>query len=113
MIFDEAGDARLDELLGQCDETGQQRLGEVASYASLNKEFRALAFGSTDHLKEKLQQDAGLGQRLDKLDLGSVSAAEIAYCEAWGDLAKQHFGSDDSKLVQALNETAGNGGPTG
>lgn len=105
-------DKDLAEIGNEIDEQGSQRLGEVASYALQNKEFRSTAFSPKD-VRARLTGEAGLQQRLDRQDLGSLSDAEIRYCEAWARLATQRFGSDDAQLVGALNAEAGDRGPAG
>jgi hypothetical protein len=105
-------DGQLDRISGQIDERGSQRLGEVASYALQNKDFRGLAF-SPERVRTSLGSDPGLTQRLDRQDLGSFTEAELSYCERWAQLAAQQYGADDVQLVEALNREAGDRGPAG
>ena len=105
-------DTQLDQIGSQIDDQGNQRLGEVASYALQNKDFRRLAF-SPSQCRAKLQSDAGLSQRLERQALGNLSEAEVSYCERWAQLADQQFGEDDARLVEAINTEAGDRGPAG
>ena len=92
------------------DNINSNKLGIVAAYSLNNEAFRRTA-SDPDKVEDAVRSDSGLADALANDAMEPLNDEEVAYCMGWAALASVAFGGDDGKLVEALNQQAGDEGP--